>query len=864
MADYYVQGYRPPAGVKDKQGVMLWQKTIGVKADGVWGAQSQKAYENYVKKMAKGGIMGFVSGITSVMKAATTQGDKPRAVGRFKVPDAFRTTQAVKNFQKKNGLQADGIWGAQTDRAYREMKQNPFAAIGLAANTITSAITQMEKERQTKARAVRGYSLPKAGMSVWEVKQFQSQNGLKADGIWGRDTQAKWEARQGGVSRTIGKIIDGGLKAATQTARTVKGYTLPRVGMTTAEVKAFQRAQGLEADGIWGKRTQAAWDRLGGIQKASVLVGASSMHVRTQKNGQRKQSPPMTAAPLSGTLGAAMKKGGQNNPLLQTKQQSAYNRYTGPLGTTQTPASVFGTNDIAKRTDYYNQGASVQAQNKRNQFWNSIGQALTDKHTVDTKALREQLEKTAQKVGTNEQVQHMQDVKNWAVGGMNGPAPQQKDNNPHVLQPKGNDSYGSMFTNIDKGMDFSGQTQEQKNETFLEFLENGAPKVLQQVEERMAEKQEKEEARKKQQEAGEARTTWQEYLTEHAITMEKDQDEQNLEALALTYLMYYQGNSNAYENMKRNLQSGYRIWQLDFLTGEPKEGVKAPFGYDAKGNQIANAQLSGVELKQANMYMLQMYRAFGVDTPTDRTYMENVAQQMSDSFDSMFTRGTNLTNFFNAKGLRLNRVDPNSPYEEAENIRWNPQAYRSALDEAIARAKAKGNLTEEQKRIIRAMELGIEPENIVWTGTMVVDKSEVRWSKAGAEKVAYSYGDVLYAFGVIDKATAQACEGVGNMRRSEAAKKDNITGNMFVDEIVSRYLPKLPKMGIDILLDHTIGADWMLGDTGKLMNSLSDILGEKAVDAIKNDVRYKEMDDEEKQNALRKILDTIDLYDKIN
>lgn len=25
MADYYVKGYKPPAGVKDKRGVMLWQ-----------------------------------------------------------------------------------------------------------------------------------------------------------------------------------------------------------------------------------------------------------------------------------------------------------------------------------------------------------------------------------------------------------------------------------------------------------------------------------------------------------------------------------------------------------------------------------------------------------------------------------------------------------------------------------------------------------------------------------------------------------------------------------------------------------------------------------------------------------------------
>ena len=266
-----------------------------------------------------------------------------------------------------------------------------------------------------------------------------------------------------------------------------------------------------------------------------------------------------------------------------------------------------------------------------------------------------------------------------------------------------------------------------------------------------------------------------------------------------------------------------------------------------RGNKIANPQLSGVELRKANMYMLEMYRAFGLPTPTDPSYMENMAQQMNDSFNNMFVRGTNLTNFFNAKGLRLNKVDPSSPYEEAEYIRWNPKAYRSALDEAIARAKAKGNLTEEQKRIIRAMENGIAPENIVWTGTMVVDKSEVRWSKAGAEKAAYSYGDVLYAFGVIDKATAQACEGVGNMRRSEAAKKDNITGNMFVDEIVSHYLPKLPRLVVNQIADK-------LGETENFLYSLFNEWGGKTVDEILNDPRYTRKE----KNVLQDVLDIID------
>ena len=103
------------------------------------------------------------------------------------------------------------------------------------------------------------------------------------------------------------------------------------------------------------------------------------------------------------------------------------------------------------------------------------------------------------------------------------------------------------------------------------------------------------------------------------------------------------------------------------------------------------------------------------------------------------------------------------------------------------------------------------------------------------------------AFGVIDKATAQACEGVGNMRRSEAAKKDNITGNMFVDEIVSHYLPKLPGLVVNQIADK-------LGETENFLYSLFNEWGGKTVDEILNDPRYTRKE----KNALQDVLDIID------
>ena len=261
----------------------------------------------------------------------------------------------------------------------------------------------------------------------------------------------------------------------------------------------------------------------------------------------------------------------------------------------------------------------------------------------------------------------------------------------------------------------------------------------------------------------------------------------------------------------------------------------APFGYDAKGNQIANAQLSGVELKQANLYMLQMYRAFGVDTPTDRTYAENIGDQLNDSFDGYAVAGITLADWLNADGLRLNETDKKDVFEEAEYIRRNPQAYRSALDEAIARAKAKGNLTEEQKRIIRAMEMGIAPENIVLTQAAPVDKSQVEWSPSKAEEVAYSYGEVLYAFGVIDKQTAQACQTVAGIRRSEEAKRQNVTGNYLVDAYISPLLPRLPGIVINELAGIVD-----LNVFVKLAQGTLDEIATSKADKIRRDPRYQE------------------------
>ena len=48
MAKYYVDGYTTPDGVNSGDAVREWQKRLGVKVDGIWGRETQSAYDKYM------------------------------------------------------------------------------------------------------------------------------------------------------------------------------------------------------------------------------------------------------------------------------------------------------------------------------------------------------------------------------------------------------------------------------------------------------------------------------------------------------------------------------------------------------------------------------------------------------------------------------------------------------------------------------------------------------------------------------------------------------------------------------------------------------------------------------------------------
>lgn len=50
MAKYYMDGYTPPSGVNSASAVKEYQRQLGVKADGIWGPDTEAAYQNSLKQ----------------------------------------------------------------------------------------------------------------------------------------------------------------------------------------------------------------------------------------------------------------------------------------------------------------------------------------------------------------------------------------------------------------------------------------------------------------------------------------------------------------------------------------------------------------------------------------------------------------------------------------------------------------------------------------------------------------------------------------------------------------------------------------------------------------------------------------------
>lgn len=192
-----------------------------------------------------------------------------------------KTVAAIKAFQNKNGLTADGIAGPQTlakiDAAYEAKGGTTASSSGssnvLSLNASGTAVSNLQKDLTTLGYYYAQITGHYGSKTEAAVKAFQKANGLTADGVAGAKTLSAISAavaRKGGTSAsssasgTTLKLNSQGAKV-TELQNNLKqlGYYYAEITgnygtKTEAAVKAFQKAKGLTADGVAGAKTLSA------------------------------------------------------------------------------------------------------------------------------------------------------------------------------------------------------------------------------------------------------------------------------------------------------------------------------------------------------------------------------------------------------------------------------------------------------------------------------------------------------------------------------------------------------------------------------------------------------------------------------
>ena len=288
--DAYVDG---DYGDTTVAAVKTFQKKYNLTADGIAGKETLKkldsVYENANSAKDDGSLRMGDSG--SAVKDLQT---KLKKLGYYDgtVDSTFGsgTYAAVKAFQKKYNLTADGVAGSETlkklDTAYKNADSDKDDG-SLRKGATGSAV----KDLQTKLKKLGFYNASIDGdygdTTVAAVKAFQKKYNLTADGVAGSETLKKLDSAYKNADSNTSTDDDSLRKGATGTAVKTLQTNLKKLGFYTAyvdgsfgsttesAVKAFQKKYGLTADGVAGSATLKKIE--------SVVASASSGKITTER-----------------------------------------------------------------------------------------------------------------------------------------------------------------------------------------------------------------------------------------------------------------------------------------------------------------------------------------------------------------------------------------------------------------------------------------------------------------------------------------------------------------------------------------------------------------------------------------------------
>ena len=288
--DAYVDG---DYGDTTVAAVKAFQKKYNLTADGIAGKETLKkldsVYENANSDKDDDSLRMGDSG--SAVKDLQT---KLKKLGYYDgtVDSTFGsgTYAAVKAFQKKYNLTADGVAGSETlkklDSAYKNADSDKDDD-SLRKGATGSAV----KNLQTKLKKLGFYNASIDGdygdTTVAAVKAFQKKYNLTADGVAGSETLKKLDTAYKNADSNTSTDDDSLRKGATGTAVKTLQTNLKKLGFYTAyvdgsfgattesAVKAFQKKYGLTADGVAGSATLKKIE--------SAVASASSGKITTER-----------------------------------------------------------------------------------------------------------------------------------------------------------------------------------------------------------------------------------------------------------------------------------------------------------------------------------------------------------------------------------------------------------------------------------------------------------------------------------------------------------------------------------------------------------------------------------------------------
>ena len=273
--------------------VRAFQKKYNLTADGVAGSETLKkldtAYKNADSDKDDGSLRKGATG--SAVKDLQTKLKKLGFYNAY-VDGSYgdTTVAAVKAFQKKYNLTADGVAGSETlkklDSAYKNADSDKDDG-SLRKGATGSAV----KDLQTKLKKLGFYNASIDGdygdTTVAAVKAFQKKYNLTADGVAGSETLKKLDSAYKNADSNTSTDDDSLRKGATGTAVKTLQTNLKKLGFYTAyvdgsfgattesAVKAFQKKYGLTADGVAGSATLKKIE--------SAVASASSGKITTER-----------------------------------------------------------------------------------------------------------------------------------------------------------------------------------------------------------------------------------------------------------------------------------------------------------------------------------------------------------------------------------------------------------------------------------------------------------------------------------------------------------------------------------------------------------------------------------------------------